>query len=337
MNICTIIKELRLTYKMTQEELAFRLGVSPQAVSRWENGVTYPDISLISSIAQVFNVTTDRLLCGEESKNNREIDNAISKADEVLKESDNKDFLTPLNIVKEKLIKYPNNEKLIIEVLHRITAYAFGLDKFDYSEAIMLCEKILAISKNDWYREEAKIIMLDCYVKSNLKDKAIEIMESIPVTLSPYQLKMRIYEKGSTEYIEANRKNNYFKLNELLESMFSELDCIGHQSDEELLKRYIGIEKIIEEVCGVNLNESRMMPFKMNYVYIMIIKKSIKIKDEMLTMNYLEKLVNLATGFVTTDGKKPLKEYDKDFIMSYKQLSKFENVEKYNELFKKLQ
>jgi len=57
-----IIKKLRLDSSMTQEHLAEILSISPQAVSRWETGVAMPDISLLPSLANLFNVTTDYLL-----------------------------------------------------------------------------------------------------------------------------------------------------------------------------------------------------------------------------------------------------------------------------------
>lgn len=49
---------------LTQEELAAKLGVSSQAVSKWENDVSCPDISLLPKLAQVLGVTTDELLSG---------------------------------------------------------------------------------------------------------------------------------------------------------------------------------------------------------------------------------------------------------------------------------
>ena len=47
---------------MTQDALASQLGVSAQAVSKWEKNITAPDISLLPEIAEVFAVTTDELL-----------------------------------------------------------------------------------------------------------------------------------------------------------------------------------------------------------------------------------------------------------------------------------
>ena len=60
-NIGAKIAELRREHNMKQDELADMLGVTPQAVSKWENGASMPDISLLPKIAQIFGVTIDDL------------------------------------------------------------------------------------------------------------------------------------------------------------------------------------------------------------------------------------------------------------------------------------
>ena len=74
MNLGLIIKELRQKKKMSQEEIAEYLGVSTQAVSRWETSVSYPDITLLPLIANVFNVTVDYLLGTDKFKNDKLIE-----------------------------------------------------------------------------------------------------------------------------------------------------------------------------------------------------------------------------------------------------------------------
>ena len=53
---------------MTQEDLAKILGVSSQAVSKWENDVSCPDITLLPQLANALNCTTDALLSGKEDQ-----------------------------------------------------------------------------------------------------------------------------------------------------------------------------------------------------------------------------------------------------------------------------
>ena len=56
------IKELRRRNKMTQLQLAERLGITPQAVSKWENEHSAPDISLLPKRAEMFSVTIEELI-----------------------------------------------------------------------------------------------------------------------------------------------------------------------------------------------------------------------------------------------------------------------------------
>lgn len=61
MRIHENIKRLRVDMRLSQEELSERLGVSRQAVSKWETGDTAPDISILPMLASVFGVTIDAL------------------------------------------------------------------------------------------------------------------------------------------------------------------------------------------------------------------------------------------------------------------------------------
>jgi len=62
------IAELRREKGITQEEMAERLGVSPQAVSKWENNTCCPDIMLLPKIAEMVGITVDELLSNEPKK-----------------------------------------------------------------------------------------------------------------------------------------------------------------------------------------------------------------------------------------------------------------------------
>lgn len=67
MNLGNNISEKRKAKGLTQEELANILGVSPQAVSKWENNLSCPDISLLPEISKVFGISVDALLGVEAS------------------------------------------------------------------------------------------------------------------------------------------------------------------------------------------------------------------------------------------------------------------------------
>lgn len=62
MKFAEIFKSLRKDKELTQEQLAEVLGVSPQIVSRWENGISQPSLELLPTIAAYFETSVDTLL-----------------------------------------------------------------------------------------------------------------------------------------------------------------------------------------------------------------------------------------------------------------------------------
>lgn len=61
------IAQLRKERKLTQKELAAQLHITDKAVSKWETGLSCPDIALLTSLADILGVTTGELLNGQRS------------------------------------------------------------------------------------------------------------------------------------------------------------------------------------------------------------------------------------------------------------------------------
>lgn len=80
-NIGKFIAQLRKEKKMTQKELANQLHITDKAVSKWERGLSCPDISLLNPIADILGVTTSELLNGQknEQPSNEQISKDIKK------------------------------------------------------------------------------------------------------------------------------------------------------------------------------------------------------------------------------------------------------------------
>ncbi len=76
------IRELRRRDGRTQEALAHALGVTSQAVSRWEASGSYPDMELIPAIANYFGVSIDELF-GYQGERESRIDALLAKVDEL--------------------------------------------------------------------------------------------------------------------------------------------------------------------------------------------------------------------------------------------------------------
>ena len=73
----SVIRKLRESQKLTQEELANRLFVSSKTISKWETGAGFPDISLIEPLAQALDISVIELLSGEDIQNTNKSSNMI--------------------------------------------------------------------------------------------------------------------------------------------------------------------------------------------------------------------------------------------------------------------
>ncbi len=113
------IAEKRRARGMTQEELAEKLGVTAQAVSKWENNNSYPDITLLPTIASLFETTIDALMSRERSdvvsyvpeKTRRSIDDMVLHIS-VLSDDTKVNVNLPLAIVKA-LVAKPGQESIL--------------------------------------------------------------------------------------------------------------------------------------------------------------------------------------------------------------------------------
>lgn len=73
----SVIRKLRESKKMTQEELAERIFVSAKAVSKWETGQGFPDISLLEPLAKALDISVIELLSGEDVRNSNPAANML--------------------------------------------------------------------------------------------------------------------------------------------------------------------------------------------------------------------------------------------------------------------
>ena len=113
-----VIKELREKHHLTQAELAEKIGVTAQAISKWENESGMPDLSQIVPLAHVFGVSTDTILGTGDIKRNEDISEIMRRAQSKLTFPLTIECLTDkYNVLLEGLEVYPNNFTLILQCM----------------------------------------------------------------------------------------------------------------------------------------------------------------------------------------------------------------------------
>lgn len=175
------IKELRKERLVTQEQLASFLGVTPQAVSRWESEYAYPDIELLPSISDFFSVSTDELLgVHREKRELRILD--IKKEIKRLNEVGSAD--EGLNFARKVVAEFPSEESMwlnLADQLHANTLWSDDPDKTMLDEAEQILRMLLETTKNDSIRYNA-IMSLTSHYSLGLKDnkRALEMVNRLP-------------------------------------------------------------------------------------------------------------------------------------------------------------
>ena len=137
MEIGNKIKQLRYESKLTQEQLASKVGVSPQSVSKWETGITLPDISMLPTLAEVFGVTIDEIFDLATEQKLKRFENRIDVESEFTAD----EFREYESMLKSQLADNKNREYivgLLAELYHhRMESDSKKVSKYA-REAIML-------------------------------------------------------------------------------------------------------------------------------------------------------------------------------------------------------
>ena len=217
MQIGTIIKKYRKNKNLTQEEMAKRLGVTAPAVNKWENGHSFPDISLLSPIARLLDISTDMLLTHKKELSDAEADRFIEEVHERLKKEA---FCDVLEWTKQCIAEHPNCCRLILWMARILDAH----------------RQMMAIPADEKYDK----FILSCYQRALESDDEI-IKSASAESLYYFYVNKEQYEQAETclsffsrENPERKRKQamiyRYTGKHEDAYKMFEELLYSGYQN-----------------------------------------------------------------------------------------------------------
>ncbi len=166
------IRLLRKKNDVTQDKLADHLGVTPQAVSRWESGVCYPDMNALPAIADYFSVSMDELLCYTGVQKAAKVKDYLAEVEHLL---DRDKVAEALELLRRAMAEIPSDHSLQLETAGVLSLYAGMLDESGsgerveaaitalLSEAVSLCRHILEDSTDDGLRDETKKTLCNIY------------------------------------------------------------------------------------------------------------------------------------------------------------------------------
>ncbi len=203
------IKRLRMAKNMTQEQLSVAMNVTCAAVSKWERGETYPDITLLQPLAYFFGVTLDELMGYNQEKIQAEIDEVIALYRQHWNDKNGRE------IIVKAYRDYPNDYWIMHYYMWNI-----GGDFADNNPAVLtkhkdefrtICEKILEGCTEENLRLGAWNMRAKILHAEGKTEEALEIYKQkfTDWYTTAGQKTEQLFAKNTNEYYFCVQKNMY--------------------------------------------------------------------------------------------------------------------------------
>lgn len=192
------IKSLRKQKNISQEVFANYLGVSFQAVSKWENGNTMPDVTMIPAIASFFGISTDELFDFNLFETEKQVEAICAESWKYR----NSDVAKSEEILRKGLQRYPGNDIILNNLLYTL----------DYQtraeEVISICQSLITSTKDDSVKYDACRILATCYKENGQVDLIKPTLEMIPeIYFTKLELMASLLD-GENSYEAAQKQKN---------------------------------------------------------------------------------------------------------------------------------
>ena len=177
------LKKYRIIKNLTQEDVAEYLHITPQSVSKWERGESYPDITLLPALANIFETSID-LLIGMDTIRAEETRYHIQRRG---------DYDSAEKTYRDALLIYPNKPGMILGLASTLALMG------NTEEAIEWMEKGLSISINEKQKSTMRATLCFLYLKAGYVDKANRLASELPHIRESREVIQPLIQQSLTE------------------------------------------------------------------------------------------------------------------------------------------
>ena len=241
LNFAENIRKLRRENGFTQEQLAEKVGVSFQTVSRWETGVVYPDIELLPVLAELFETRVDELIgCTKNDK-----DKMLKKRwEEYEKLTDAEEQYAYLKEMKRDFPK----EYLVPHTMMQIMHY----DKIHIDELCAVFEDFSALCTDKYYIDTAQ----NMYISLEEESAALKFIETSGISgndASKYLQQRYFYRKEWAKYDLQRQINLLDSINNLCYEQLRKREPFSAKNSVWANKKALGLINMLCDCEGDNL------------------------------------------------------------------------------------
>ena len=306
MSIGHRIKFCRKERGFTQSELAEVIGVSMQAVSKWETDTGMPDISQIVPLAKALDVSTDYLLGIDKDKEKTEI---VSLREQIGKHkiSFSKDDAKRIyGLAKPYFEKHPTNPEVAFWCLESLSVLLATVTT-DKEQIIKECEKYInCISR---YETNADMIFKSYFVTARCfnylgeKDRAEEVLNKVPQVFGDklYWEAEFAYSEGNMELALEKCKESFAQKARYISRCIRMARMINESNESENISYQIELNKYMLNIIDAFLSGGDYMPARMIYQKVsllsMLVHQLAKINDYDSARYYFKKINETRNGY----------------------------------------
>ena len=236
------IKQLRKRDGRKQEELAAVLGVSPQAVSRWEANGGYPDIELLPAIANYFNISIDELF-GYSKDREEKLKSILDKADKAITAQG--DMTECVEMLRAAADEFPSEPQILIKLGYALSIYGwqkYGARSYTKDGSDYAHEDTEYNSQNVYWKEA-----LGVFEKALSFDISAEDRDILTQQMVIYYSKMGYFDKATAL---ASKQNSLLTSREFLLSMANEGEARDKYQGEAIIDILNALKTIVvNSVC----------------------------------------------------------------------------------------
>lgn len=184
------LRKYRLLKNLTQEDVAEYLGITAQSVSKWERGESYPDISFLPALANIFETSVD-LLIGMDTIRAEETRYNIHKKAVAYQRCG--DYNSAEQTYRDALLIYPNKPGMILGLASTLAL------KGNTNEAIELMERGLPLSSNEKQKATMRAALCFLYLKAGREDSANRLASELPHTRESREVIQPLIQQGLSD------------------------------------------------------------------------------------------------------------------------------------------
>ena len=184
------LRKYRILKNLTQEDIAAYLGITPQSVSKWERGESYPDITLLPALANIFETSIDLLVGMDTIRAEGTQYNIHNKA---VTYQRNGDYDSAEKTYRDALLIYPNKPGMILGLASTLAL------KDNTNEAIELIEKGLPLSVDEKQKATMRATLCFLYLKAGFDEKAKKLASELPHERESREVIQPLIHQGLSE------------------------------------------------------------------------------------------------------------------------------------------